>query len=131
MELITNFRRNRAIKSFIKQLPGLLAKDYGKSKMYTPKQVKKTIERSGLSVANACYGIAMFSGRDAFEQYHQEMGENFSYVDMRGDIADKHFSGNSDFNVSDVASVSSSYGGGFDDGGSAGAGGSDGGGGSE
>lgn len=127
MELIANFRRNRAIKSYIKKLPGLLAKDYGKSKTYTPKQVKRTIERSGLSVTNACYGIAMFSGREAFDQYHQETGESCNYDSMRCEIASKHFGGNSDFEISDIASVSSSYGGGFEDGGLADAGGGDGG----
>ncbi len=60
MELSRNFNRKRAIKSYIKKLPSLLAKDYGKSKTYTPMQVKKTIERSKLSVVDACYGIAIF-----------------------------------------------------------------------
>ncbi len=71
MGLIKNFNRNRAIKSYIKMLPSLLTKDYGYSKTYTPKQIKKTIERSGLSVTDACLGIVMFSGREAFDQYHQ------------------------------------------------------------
>ncbi|MDH5447164.1 MAG: hypothetical protein OEY52_16565 [Gammaproteobacteria bacterium] len=128
MELIANFKRNRAIKSYIKKLPSLLAKDYGKSKTYTPKQVKRTIERSGLSVTDACYGIAMFSSREAFDQYHQETGESCNYDSMRCEIADKHFGGNSEFEISDIASASSSYGGGFDDGGFADAGGGDGGG---
>jgi len=59
MDLIKKFKRNRAIKSYLKKLPSLLAKDYGKSKIYTPKQVKKTIERSSLSVTDACYSIAI------------------------------------------------------------------------
>lgn len=117
MELIRSFKRNRAIKSYIKKLPGLLAKDYGKAKTYTPKQVKKTIERSGLSVSNACFGIAMFSGKTAFDQYHQEIGEPCNYDGMRCEIADKHFNGNSDFEISDVVSVSSDFGGGYDAGG--------------
>lgn len=117
MELVANFKRNRAIKSYIKKLPSLLAKDYGKSKTYTPKQVKKTIERSGLSVSDACYGIAMFSSREAFDQYHQETGESCDYDAMRTEIADQHFQGNSGFEIGDIASVSSDYGGGFDAGG--------------
>jgi hypothetical protein len=53
MELVENFKRNRAIKSYIRKLPSLLAKDYGRSNTYTPKQVKRTIQRYGLSVADA------------------------------------------------------------------------------
>lgn len=128
MELVAKFRRNRAIKSYIKKLPSLLAKDYGKTKTYTPKQVKRAIERAGLCVTDACFAIAMFSGREAFDQYHQEIGESCNYDVMRCEIADKHFGGNADFEVSDVASASSSYGGGFDDGGFADIGGGDGGG---
>ncbi|MES9992797.1 MAG: DUF6559 family protein [Candidatus Thiodiazotropha sp.] len=128
MELIANIQRNRAIKSYIRKLPLLLAKDYGKSKTYTPLQVKSTIQRSGLSVSDACYGIAMFSNREAFEQYHKETGENCDYDAMRSEIAELHFQGNVCFEVSDIASVSSDYGGGIDAGGLDG-GGADGGGG--
>jgi len=130
MELIANFQRNRSIKSYIKKLPSLLAKDYGNSKTYTPKQVKRTIERSGLSVGDACYGIAMFSSREAFDQYHHEIGESCDYDAMRSEIAEQHFHGNAAFEVSDIASVSSDYGGGFDAGGFDG-GGADGGGGGD
>lgn len=117
MELVANFQRNRAIKSYIKKLPGLLVRDYGKSKTYTPKQVKRTIERSGLSVTDACYGIAMFSSREAFDQYHQETGESCNYDTMRSEIAEQHFQGNSGFEITDISSVSSDYGGGIDAGG--------------
>ena len=125
MKFIAKFRRNHAIKSYIKRLPRLLAKDYGKSKTYSPKQVKRSIERSGLSVTHACYAIAMFSGREAFDQYHHEVGEFCNYEAMRCEIADKHFSGNSDFEITDLASVSASYGGGIADGGFIGTGGGD------
>jgi len=33
---------------------------------------------------------------------------------MRSEIADRHFNGNSNFEISDVQSISSEYGGGFD-----------------
>ncbi|MEI2743060.1 MAG: DUF6559 family protein [Candidatus Competibacter sp.] len=130
MELIEKLQRKRAIKSYIRKLPSLLAKDYGKSKTYTPKQVKRTIERSGLSVSDACYGIAMFSGREAFDQYHQEVGESCNYDAIRSEIADLHFQGNSGFEINDIAAVSSNYGGGFDTNGFDGSG-ADGGGGND
>ncbi len=36
-------RKRRAIRSYARRLPRLLAKDYGASKTYTPQQVRKTI----------------------------------------------------------------------------------------
>lgn len=129
MEIIDNYKRNSAIKEYIKRLPGLLAKDYGKSKTYTPKQIRSTIERSNMNVTCACYGIAMFSTKEAFDEYHEEIGEPCDYVVMRSEVADKHFAGNTDFSVSDVESASSSFGGGTGDAGIGETGGADGGGG--
>jgi Family of unknown function (DUF6559) len=40
------FRKRRAIRSYARRLPRLLAKDYGYSQTYTPQQVRKTIARS-------------------------------------------------------------------------------------
>ncbi len=127
MQLIKNFKRKRAIKSYIKKLPRLLEKDYGKSKIYTPMQVKKTIERSKLSVDYACYGIAIFSTKKAFDNHHIETDESCNYDQMHSEIADSHFEGNSDFGIADVTAVSSAYGsdyssGGFDSGGDCGGG---------
>ena len=110
MELIATFKRNRAIKSYIKKLPSLLAKDYGKANGYNPKQVKRTIERYDLNVIYACYGIAMFCRRDSFDKYHQEIGESRNYDDMRCEIGDKYFGGNADFGIVDVGLPSSGNG---------------------
>jgi len=107
---IKKFKRNRAVKSYIRKLPRQLAKDYGKSRTYSPQQVRKSIERSKLSVADACYGIAMFSGREAFDIYHRETGETCNFDAMRSEIAEKFFDGNCDFEVSDISSVSSDFG---------------------
>lgn len=119
MGLISNFRKKRAIKSYLKKLPTLLAKDYGGSQSYTPQQVKKTIERNKLPVIYSSYAIAIFSNLDGYNQYHQELGEICDYDALRGEIADKHFSGNSNFEISNLVSASSSYGG-SDGGGSSG-----------
>lgn len=117
-----NFRRNRAIKSYIEKLPRLLAKDYGKSGSYTPYQIKKTIKRYKVSSAShVCYGIALFSDKRAFDQYYSEIGESYDYGVMRSVIAGLHFCGNPNFSASDIASVSSIYGGDINEGGSSGA----------
>ncbi|WP_419555444.1 hypothetical protein [Photobacterium arenosum] len=49
------------MKSYIKKLPSMLKKDYRKSKRYTPKQVKSTIERGYLSVRVGAYFIKSHS----------------------------------------------------------------------
>jgi hypothetical protein len=39
MKFIRRLKKNRAIKSYVKTLPGLLAKDYGRSAHYRPLQM--------------------------------------------------------------------------------------------
>jgi hypothetical protein len=99
---LRSFGKRRAIRSYARQLPRLLAKDYGFSRSYTARQVRRTVERSGLNVHHSCYAIAMFSDRDAFVQFHHEIGENCDYDNMRAEIADRHFHGNMDFTISDI-----------------------------
>jgi hypothetical protein len=49
LKFIRRFKKNRAIKSYVNKLPGLLATDYGRSTHYRPSQIKRTIERAGLT----------------------------------------------------------------------------------
>lgn len=130
MKIFENYKRKRAIKKYIGRLPFLLARDYGRSNTYTPKQVKSTIERSGLNTTFAFYGIVMFSSSEELMAYQNEVDEVYDIDTLRSEIADQHFGGNSSFNVTDIESVSSSYGSSFDDGGF-GSGGGDGGGGGD
>jgi hypothetical protein len=104
------FGKRRAIRSYARQLPRLLARDYGFSRSYTPWQVRRTVERAGLNVAHSCYAIAMFSDRDAFNQFHHEISENCDYNMMRAEIADGHFHGNIHFTISDICAVASDAG---------------------
>jgi hypothetical protein len=124
-----SFGRRRAIRSYARRLPRLLIRDYGYSRTYTPQQVRRTVERSGLSVAHSCYAIAMFSDRDGFDHFHREIGEHCDYDVMRAEIADWQFNSNVDFSVSDIfastsdAGVDAGHGGSHDGGGGGGHGG--------
>lgn len=104
---LRSYAKSRAIRTYTRQLPRLLSKDYGYSRSYTPKQVRRTVERSGLPVEYSCYAVAMFSDRENFNQFHHELGEVCDYDAMRAEIADRHFHGNAAFDVSDVFTISS------------------------
>jgi hypothetical protein len=106
MGFFERFKKRLAIKSYARLLPRLLAKDYGRSKSYTPAQVRSSIERHGLNTEYSCYGIAMFSDREGFDQFHAASGELCNYDEMRGEISNDHFGGNVDFSEHDVASGS-------------------------
>jgi hypothetical protein len=110
LNFIRRLKKSRAIKSYVKKLPGLLAKDYGRSAQYRPLQIKRTIERAGLDPIYACYAIAMFSGREDFVKFHTDIGETCDYDAMRGEVAHNHFSGEVNFDVGDIVSLYSEHG---------------------
>jgi len=97
-----NIRKRRAIRGYVRQLPRLLVKDYGFSQAYTPAQVRRTIERAGMSTDYGCYAISMFSDESDFVAYHNALGEGCDYAAMRAEIAASHFHGNSHFSIADM-----------------------------
>lgn len=105
MIFFNNYRRKRAIREYMEKLPRLLAKDYGSSKIYTPKQVVRSIERYDLNVYFSCYALSMFSERAEFNSFHDENGETCDYDSMRSEVADYFFRGNSNFTVADVLEI--------------------------
>jgi hypothetical protein len=100
---LRHLKKHAAIGGYRRKLPKLLAAAYGRSKSYTPAQVKRTIERAGLNSDYSCYGMAMFCRETDFNTYHQTAGETCDFAAMRGEIAAVHFQGNADFTAADVA----------------------------
>ena len=109
MSLIADIKKGRAIKSYMVQLPQILAKDYGKSQYYTAHQVAKSIERSNLSTNYTPYAIAMFCEQPVFEDYYQELGETYDFEALRYQVADKHFQGNIHFTPATIAIAGSEF----------------------
>lgn len=105
MNFFSNIKKNRAIKSYIRKLPRLLNNDYGREKQYTPKQIRSTAERHGLNLFYISFGIAMFSDKSQFDKYHKEIEGNCCYEDMRSEVGNKYFGGDSSFEVSSFVGV--------------------------
>lgn len=106
-----------AIRSYKKKLGSLLIRGYGKSKHYTPAQVRTTVSKAGLSTDWICYAYSMYCSCDDFVQYHTETGQSCDYEAMRTEVADYFFQANTAFDASDVVNSSSDWFGGEDSGG--------------
>ncbi|WP_369333475.1 DUF6559 family protein [Vreelandella titanicae] len=66
MGLLDNFKKKRAIKSYIEKLHNVLVNDYGRQKYYTQLQVKRIIDPYCFSRRNAQTGCsASRSSRNA------------------------------------------------------------------
>ncbi len=107
--LIRSYRKRRTIKAYLTRIGPLLAKRYGKSERYTPKQVEETARKAGLPMDDLCYALSVYCNQDAFEAYHAEAGEECNYWQMRAEVAEHHFHGNVAFTPQDVSEVAASY----------------------
>ena len=109
MSIINHYKKNKAIKSYIVKLPKILSKDYGKSEFYTPQQVSKSIERSGLQTIYTYFAISMFCVRESYDSYYQPSGQAVSYDDSRTEIADSYFNSYTDFSPKHIDTISEDY----------------------
>ena len=99
MEFYSNFRKNRAIKSYISKLPTLLVRGYGKSQKYLPDQIVAAVEYHGLNLIHVGFAIAIFSTNDEFKSYVSKARLKWKYKDMKKEVADKHFGGQTSFEI--------------------------------
>ncbi len=77
-----------AIHTHSQQLGKKLQERYGVRDKYPPDKIKATIKDSGWSNDRDCYGIAMYSDRADFIEYHRSIGEVCNYDAMRSEISE-------------------------------------------
>ncbi len=104
--MLVRMMKNRAIKAFAKKLPKFLVVSWGSSDEYSPGQVNKAIAETGCNATYANYAYAMFCSEDQFNEVCNE-----DYAELKGEIGNLCFGGNSGFNSSDfsVSGDSHSY----------------------
>ncbi len=94
--MFTRWKKNKAIKKFLRILPSHLRKRYGGSEYYTRGQVERTLEEENIGSLYKGYALAVFlSPDDAINV----LGSSEIYQDLRKEIADKYFDGNVDFKI--------------------------------
>jgi len=102
MKIIENILKRRVLKSYVKVLPSLLKKRYGKHKRYTEGQVRKTVEFAGLNQKYLDYAFAMYISRDEYEALTKVRSLSCGYDEARLEVANDHFGGNSKFTIHDL-----------------------------
>jgi hypothetical protein len=107
--LIQNYRKRKSIGLYLSRLGPALTQLYGKSKYYKPEQVKKAAQEAKLPMADLCYGLTIYCTPEDFAEYHTASGEECSYWEMRVEVAEHHFHGNSAFTPQDVVAHSEAH----------------------
>jgi hypothetical protein len=100
--MISLIRRRLAIRSYAKRLGGQLRKRYGRRKVYTPAQVRRTAEQGGFNLTYLCYAYCIYCDRAAFVDHHRATGEACDFDVMRSEVAGRFFDGDPSFDASDV-----------------------------
>lgn len=98
--LFSNYRKKKAIKSYIQNLGKTLSRRYGKSKLYTSGQVEKTVYEEGYNWKHICYAHALYTSMKQFNQWHYDRGETCDYGEMREEVSNNFFGG-------DISSIES------------------------
>lgn len=107
--LIHNYRKRRSIGRYINRLGPALAQLYGKSKYYNPEQVKAAAKAAKLPMDDLCYGLSIYCTPDDFADYHIAEGEDCNYWEMRVEVAEHHFHGNTSFTQQDVVAQTETH----------------------
>lgn len=103
--LISAWLRRRAIHRYLRRLPRRLYQDYGHAGPYTPAQVEATMRRHKIGpLSHAAYAVAIFCDLKRLPEFQPDHGP--SYGELRAEIGDAFFEGDSGFTLRDVASHS-------------------------
>jgi hypothetical protein len=92
-----NRKKDKALASFVYNLGPLLAKQYGKSKFYSPDQIKKMFEEYKFDEEFLSYAMAMNLDKSRFGDVKKKMNVDWDYESLRKEVADKFLGGNSKF----------------------------------
>jgi|GEM_PF-2717533 len=100
--MFENIRKRFALKSYVKKLGPLLRKRYGRSSNFSPGQVEKTIQAENLNPNYIYYAYSMFCSEQHFQQLANEANADLDMNQLKREVGDEFFDGDSDFSPEDV-----------------------------
>lgn len=107
--MFATIRKRRAINSFIRKVGPSLERLYGRKRHYSPDEVRLAGRDVGAPIDFLCYAYCIYCTRADFDCHHQQTGEQCVYDSMRAEVADRHFGGDTSFDVCTVMEAGSSH----------------------
>ena len=104
--MIREARKWIAIRRYVKGLGPDLRKRYGRSKRYTPAQVKRTVQDRHYNADWLCFALCIYCSRRDFDEYHRAIGESCDYDAMRTEVGARFFGGSTTFDATDATDSS-------------------------
>ena len=102
IKLINWFKKRATLKSYVKQLPLLLKKRFGKHKKYSEEEIRTSIQMAGFDNSFIEYAYAIFMSRNEFGGLKLKDKDFEDYDKLREEIAKSFFSGNTSFTIHDM-----------------------------
>jgi hypothetical protein len=93
--MLIKMMENRAMQKIARFLPKYLAVTWGRGQDYTIAQVDRALEDTGCNLKYSEYAYAMFCSEETFSQVSGTI-----YTELKAEIAENFFSGDSNFGVS-------------------------------
>ncbi len=95
-------KKRTTLKSYARQLPLYLKKNYGKHKRYSEEEIRSSIQLAGFDNSFIQYAYAMFMSPAEFRRLKQKNQDLEDYDTLRKIIARSFFNGNTSFTIHDV-----------------------------
>lgn len=83
-------------KAYGKAVGEELVKNYGKKKYYSPEEVKKASSQTKYDIDWHCWAMCLYTSPSDFDAYHQSIGENCNYAEMKAEMTSALTDGASD-----------------------------------
>ena len=100
--MISILQKRAAQKVYVRQLPLILKKMYGKRTSYSEKQILIAIKKARLGNKYKDYAFAIFMNRSRYDALRQNNINAGDYKKLRREIAIRFFKGNLSFSIHDL-----------------------------
>ena len=83
-------------KAHGKEVGEILVRDYGKKKYYTSAHVKKASKEATHGLDWHCWAMSLYTSPSDFKSYHDSIGEDCDYAEMKSEMTSALTDGASD-----------------------------------
>ncbi len=83
-------------KAYGKKVGEILVRDHGKKKYYTSAHVKKASQETKQGFDWHCWSMSLYTSPAEFKTYHDVIGENCDYTEMKSEMTSALTDGASD-----------------------------------
>jgi hypothetical protein len=94
------------LRIYANRIPFLIIREFGLQQFYSPYQINEIIEKWSLNRSYAFFGYAILSSEQDYNSATRSAKTNHEYLEIRKQIAQHYFKGDTSFTICDLLSKS-------------------------